>query len=216
MKMLANVQYIIVPSRLNEYPSGSTKEEIRGLEADLSDVSELTPVLAALAALGDRPSRLRGRCRTREESNIGSKGVRSAAWLVPASPPWCGASSATAARAAQNDIDFKTADIDHVSIQVTDLQRSVDFYKKMFDFSIVSEDKPLGIIRLGTNRTLVSLNRQSPAKIVDHFAIGVPRFTKEAATRYLTQRGGRVGDDPYHGLHVTDPDGIYVQISLQR
>jgi 3-phosphoshikimate 1-carboxyvinyltransferase len=33
---------------------------IRGLEADLSDASELTPVLAALAALGDRPSRLRG------------------------------------------------------------------------------------------------------------------------------------------------------------
>jgi 3-phosphoshikimate 1-carboxyvinyltransferase len=34
--------------------------QIRGLDADLSDVSELTPVLAALAALGDRPSRLRG------------------------------------------------------------------------------------------------------------------------------------------------------------
>jgi 3-phosphoshikimate 1-carboxyvinyltransferase len=33
---------------------------VRGLEANLSDVSELTPVLAALAALGDRPSRLRG------------------------------------------------------------------------------------------------------------------------------------------------------------
>jgi 3-phosphoshikimate 1-carboxyvinyltransferase len=34
--------------------------QIRGIEADLSEVSELTPVLAALAALGDRPSRLRG------------------------------------------------------------------------------------------------------------------------------------------------------------
>jgi 3-phosphoshikimate 1-carboxyvinyltransferase len=34
--------------------------QIRGIEADLRDVSELTPVLAALAALGDRPSRLRG------------------------------------------------------------------------------------------------------------------------------------------------------------
>jgi 3-phosphoshikimate 1-carboxyvinyltransferase len=33
---------------------------IRGLDADLSEVSELTPVLAALAVLGDRPSRLRG------------------------------------------------------------------------------------------------------------------------------------------------------------
>ncbi len=120
------------------------------------------------------------------------------------------------AAAAQDNIDFKTADIDHVSIQVGDLQRSVEFYQKMFGFSVVSEDKPLGIVRLGNTRTLVSLNRQSPAAIVDHFSIGVPRFTKEAATRYLTQRGARVGDDPYHGLHVKDPDGIYVQISLQR
>src|SRR5436309_6736892 len=32
------------------------------------------------------------------------------------------AATGTAARAAQNDIDFKTADIDHVSIQVTDLR----------------------------------------------------------------------------------------------
>jgi 3-phosphoshikimate 1-carboxyvinyltransferase len=34
--------------------------QVRGIEADLSDVSELTPVLAALATLADRPSRLRG------------------------------------------------------------------------------------------------------------------------------------------------------------
>ena len=75
---------------------------------------------------------------------------------------------------AQEGIDFKTANVDHVSIQVADLQRSVDFYQKMFGFSVVSEDKPLGIIRLGTNRTLVSLNHQSPAGIVDHFDRGTP------------------------------------------
>jgi glyoxylase I family protein len=118
----------------------------------------------------------------------------------------------TAAAAAPDDIDFKTADIDHVSIQVADLQRSVDFYQKMFGFTVVSEDKPLGIIRLGNNRTLVSLNHQSPAGIVDHFSMGVPRYTKDAATRYLAQRGARVEDDPYAGLHVKDPDGINVQI----
>jgi 3-phosphoshikimate 1-carboxyvinyltransferase len=33
---------------------------VHGLDADLSDVSELTPVLAGLAALADSPSRLRG------------------------------------------------------------------------------------------------------------------------------------------------------------
>src|SRR6202451_3050237 len=36
--------------------------------------------------------------------------------------------SGTAAT-AQEDIDFKSADIDHVSIQVADLQRSVEFYQ---------------------------------------------------------------------------------------
>ena len=125
------------------------------------------------------------------------------------------AASGTAA-IAQESLDFKTADIDHVSIQVSDLQRSVDFYQKMFGFTVVSEDKPLGIIRLGNTGTLVSLNHQSPAGIVDHFSIGVPRYTREAATRYLTDRGARVENDPYAGLHVKDPDGVNVQISLKR
>lgn len=126
------------------------------------------------------------------------------------------AASGTAAAAAQQEMDFKTANIDHVSMQVADLQRSVDFYQKMFGFSFVSEDKPLGIIRLGNGRTLVSFNRQSPAGIVDHFAIGVPGFTKEAAARYVMQRGATPLDDPYAGLHVKDPDGVNVQIFGQR
>src|SRR5712691_4953999 len=117
---------------------------------------------------------------------------------------------------AQEGIDFKTAEIDHVSIQVADLQRSVDFYQKMFGFSVISQDQPLGIVRLGTNRSLVSLNRQSPAGIVDHFAIGVPRFNKDSAARYVRQRGATPEDDPYAGLHIKDPDGINVQIFNQR
>ena len=47
---------------------------VRGLDADLSDVSELTPVLAALAAMADRPSRLRGvgHIRTHETDRLGA------------------------------------------------------------------------------------------------------------------------------------------------
>jgi len=124
------------------------------------------------------------------------------------------ASSTTAS--AQQDIDFKTATIDHVSIQVADLQRSADFYQKLFGFSFVSQDQRLGILRVGNGRSLVSFNRQSPAGIVDHFAIGVPGFTKESAARYLTARGMTPLDDPYAGLHVQDPDGVNVQIFGQR
>jgi catechol 2,3-dioxygenase-like lactoylglutathione lyase family enzyme len=126
------------------------------------------------------------------------------------------AASGTTARAAEAELDFKTATIDHVSMQVADLQRSADFYRKMFGFAFVSEDKPLGILRYGNGRTLVSFNTQKPVGIVDHFSIGVPRYTKEAATRYLSARGATVLDDPYAGLHVKDPDGINVQISQAR
>jgi catechol 2,3-dioxygenase-like lactoylglutathione lyase family enzyme len=125
------------------------------------------------------------------------------------------AASGTAA-SAQQDIDFKSATIDHVSMQVVDLQRSVDFYQKLFGFSVVSQDQRLGIIRLGNGRTLVSFNRQSPAGIVDHFAIGVPGFTKESAAQFLSGRGMTPLDDPYAGLHVKDPDGVNVQIFGQR
>jgi 3-phosphoshikimate 1-carboxyvinyltransferase len=44
-------------------PAGLTVQgtgTVRGLDADLSDVSELTPVLAAACAVADAPSRLRG------------------------------------------------------------------------------------------------------------------------------------------------------------
>jgi len=124
--------------------------------------------------------------------------------------------AATAVPAAQAELDFKTAIIDHVSIQVADIQRSAEFYQKMFGFKVISEDKPVGILRLGTTKTLVSLNTQRPAGIADHFAIGVPRFTKEAAARYAMQKGAAPLDDPYAGLHVKDPDGINVQIFDQR
>ena len=124
--------------------------------------------------------------------------------------------AAGAARAAQAEIDFNTAIIDHMSIQVADMQRSAEFYRNMFGFKVISADKALGILRLGTTKTLVSLNTQRPAGIVDHFAIGVPRFTKEAAARYAMQHGATPFDDPYAGLHIKDPDGINVQIFDQR
>jgi catechol 2,3-dioxygenase-like lactoylglutathione lyase family enzyme len=122
------------------------------------------------------------------------------------------AASGTAA-AAQENLDFKSADIDHVSIHVADLQRSVDFYQKMFGFTVVSQVPADGIIRLGNTKVLVSINHGSPAGLVDHFAIGIPRFTADVATRYLRERGAVPLQGDYAGLHIKDPDGVNVQIS---
>ena len=123
------------------------------------------------------------------------------------------AASGTTA-SAQENVDFKSADIDHISIHVSDLQRSVDFYQRTFDFSVKSQEPSRGIIRLGTpTKMLVSLNHGAPAGIVDHFAIGVPRISNEAAQGYLKARGLTPLQGDYAGVHVKDPDGINVQIS---
>jgi catechol 2,3-dioxygenase-like lactoylglutathione lyase family enzyme len=104
--------------------------------------------------------------------------------------------------------------IDHVSVQVTDLPRAVAFYRQMFGFTVVGEDKPNEIVRLGVGagKTLVSLHHKSPTGLVDHFAIGVEKFNKDAVTRELKARGATPEDNLDAGFHIKDPEGISVQI----
>jgi len=110
------------------------------------------------------------------------------------------------------DIGIKAAKIDHVSIQVSDLPRSLAFYQKMFGLTVVSEDKPNEIVRLGMGKVLVSLHHKSPTGLVDHFAIGVEKFNEEAVTRELKERGANPEKNIDAGFHIKDPSGIGVQI----
>jgi catechol 2,3-dioxygenase-like lactoylglutathione lyase family enzyme len=113
---------------------------------------------------------------------------------------------------AQDAAGIKGTKIDHVSIQVSDLPRAVAFYEKMFGLTVVSEDKPNEIVRLGVGKALVSLHHKSPTGLVDHFAIGVEKFNKDSVTRELKQRGANPEDNLDAGFHIKDPEGISVQI----
>ena len=125
------------------------------------------------------------------------------------------AAGGTAAQ-AQEGLNFKAATIDHVSLQVADLKRSSEFYQKMFGFKEVSGEPARNILRLGNTTNLVSLNLEKPTGIVDHFAIGIPRYNKDVAVRYFTERGVKPLEGNFAGFHIIDPDGIRVQISPQR
>ena len=107
---------------------------------------------------------------------------------------------------------IKGVKIDHVSIQVTDLPRAVAFYQQTFGFTVVSEDKPNEIVRLGMGKALLSLHHKSPTGLVDHFAIGVEKFNKDSVTRELKSRGVTPEDNLDAGFHIKDPEGISVQI----
>jgi catechol 2,3-dioxygenase-like lactoylglutathione lyase family enzyme len=125
-----------------------------------------------------------------------------------------GASGTTYAAAQQNTA-LKGVRIDHVSIQVREMPRSVDFYQKVFGLSVVSEDKPNEIVRLGTpgtTKTIVSLHHKAPTSVVDHFAIGLDSFNKDAVTRELKKAGITPDENLDAGFHIKDPDGMNVQI----
>jgi catechol 2,3-dioxygenase-like lactoylglutathione lyase family enzyme len=122
------------------------------------------------------------------------------------------AASGGASAAGLQETPFKSSRIDHISIQVTDLPRSIAFYQKVFGLSILSEDKPNEIVRMGTTRTIVSLHHKAPTGIVDHFAIAVDGFEAESATRALAQHGLKPDNNLDWGFHVKDPEGIPVQI----
>jgi catechol 2,3-dioxygenase-like lactoylglutathione lyase family enzyme len=110
------------------------------------------------------------------------------------------------------DAAIKGARIDHISIQVSDLPRAIAFYQKIFGFSIVSEDKPNEIVRLGTTKTIVSLHHKSPTGLVDHFAIGLDKCDRESVTRELKRLGSNPEQNIDAGFHIKDPEGISVQI----
>ena len=115
-------------------------------------------------------------------------------------------------RALAQDTPFKSTRIDHISIQVTDLPRSVDFYRKIFGLSILNEDKANEIVRMGVTSTIVSLHHKAPTGIVDHFAIAIDDFGRESATSTLERHGLTAETNLDYGFHVRDPEGIPVQI----
>ena len=122
------------------------------------------------------------------------------------------ASGGAAFGARLQETPFKSSRIDHISIQVTDLPRSVAFYQKIFGLSVLNEDKANEIVRMGTTRTIVSLHHKAPTGIMDHYAIAIDGFDKDAVTRSLKQQGLTPDENLDYGFYVRDPEGIPVQI----
>ncbi len=110
------------------------------------------------------------------------------------------------------DAGLKGVKIDHISIQVSDLPRSIAFYEKIFGLTVMGEDKPNEISRLGAGKIIVSLHHKNPTAIVDHFAIGVENFNRERVTQQLKALGVTPEENLDAGFHIKDPEGMNVQI----
>lgn len=115
--------------------------------------------------------------------------------------------------ASAADVGFAASTINHVSIQVSDLKRSAEFYMRAFALPKRVAANP-SVIRLGVGSSHLTLRQDKVFGLVDHFCIGVDKFNRESVIRDLKQRGvtPEADEKGFAGFHVKDPDGFSVQL----
>ena len=105
---------------------------------------------------------------------------------------------------------FQGNSINHVSLYVSDLQRSSDFYQRVLGCTVNKRD---GNNQVMFGKSFLVLRPGKPAGKVDHLAVGVDNFNKESVTADLKARGTTPMEEKGGvGFHVMDPDGFPLQI----
>ena len=123
--------------------------------------------------------------------------------------------------------------IDHLVLRVSDLQRSVDFYRDLLGCTVSRERPDLGMIHLATGTAMIDLvtldgplGRPGGAapgaqgRNLHHFCLRIEPFDEQALTAYLQAAGVAVeAAEKRYGaegeglsLYCFDPDGNQVEL----
>ncbi len=103
--------------------------------------------------------------------------------------------------------------INHVGINVTDVGRSVEWYSKIFGLKVIVEAKDVAVLgfRDGGLSSTTFVFRAKPKPEINHVMFGIDNFDATALADYLKEKGLAPREDVL-SFHVTDPDGIDVQV----
>jgi catechol 2,3-dioxygenase-like lactoylglutathione lyase family enzyme len=112
---------------------------------------------------------------------------------------------------------LKVTRLNHISLNVSDLQRARDFYANAFAVLVNTNPRPENEVRLDLSEdTFLVLRRATPPGTVDHLGVQLEGFDKDLVTRQLRASGIVPVDAPNvngsPGFHVVDPDGFKVQL----
>jgi catechol 2,3-dioxygenase-like lactoylglutathione lyase family enzyme len=86
--------------------------------------------------------------------------------------------------------------INHVTLAVADVKRSVDFYQGLFGMPVISRQGGTTNLQIGAGPYFlgVSAAGSNPPRL-DHLAVGIDGFSVERASRILMQHGVTRGED---------------------
>ena len=117
-------------------------------------------------------------------------------------------------RSQSSDGVLRGRNLNHVNLQVSDVDRSVDFYRRLFSLppKRAITNRPF-VVDLDDG-SFISLQASDRPGVIDHFDVGVDEFSPEPVSAALQRAGfdkGLITGPDF--VIVDDPDGIRVQIS---
>jgi catechol 2,3-dioxygenase-like lactoylglutathione lyase family enzyme len=98
--------------------------------------------------------------------------------------------------------------LNHVALEVDDLEEALDFYGRIFDVSLRGRVPGMAFIDIGDQFIALSEGRSQPADRDRHFGLVVD--DKQAARAALEEAGAEIL--PGRGLDFRDPWGNHVQV----
>jgi catechol 2,3-dioxygenase-like lactoylglutathione lyase family enzyme len=121
-----------------------------------------------------------------------------------------------AANAAEPTIG-KVSQMNHVTMFVKDVQKSVEFYQRLFGLEVLTMQDPGVNLRVGASFLGIYPTRDEPN--INHVCLGLENFNAEAVLKKLGDAGvnGRIrqrGDTKE--LYFTDPDNLSIQLQDTR
>ncbi len=116
-------------------------------------------------------------------------------------------------KAAETGLHF--AALDHVEFTVSDVEKSLAFYTRIFGNTVMKNNKTTRrYIRLGS--AYIALDTAAQIR-VDHFCAGIDGFDVSAVHAFLQQHGIPYRDFPSgKDLAVTDADGTRAQLATSN
>jgi catechol 2,3-dioxygenase-like lactoylglutathione lyase family enzyme len=99
--------------------------------------------------------------------------------------------------------------VNHIAISVSDLQRSKNWYCRLFGLKVIQESADSVFLRFG--ESMLVLRPDGKPGTISHFMFGVDNY---AATELETRLKAESLDPQQDSdsLHIRDPDGLNVQV----
>ena len=152
------------------------------------------------------------------ESNVGlfltdPDGTSVQVW---ADQSWKQLSNAAPEAGPKQDALFHSRGMHHVAIQVNDMARATEFYRKLFGQSAEGQgNPPQPTFQAGETRILLYNPAPSKPAKIDHFSVLVDNFDAPAAVKVLKTLGANVELSRQGTLNeFFDPEGIRLQVTF--